>query len=261
MKLYSFFAFLSIVLIAISMTSCGSIRKGVITKKTFAGPSSTLPYQMYYPKTKGDNRIPVIIFLHGSGERGSDNIKQGIHVVPYLTSKEVQSKYPCIVIAPQCPENDTWSPVDRSSWKPKNDAEATEPMKNLFKLVEQIKLDKKVEPNRIYIIGLSMGGFGTYDALSRDPQMFAAAAPICGGSDVSKMINYAHVPLWIFHGAKDPVVPASLSDDAYKAFVAANGYVKYTEYPEGGHDVWENAVREQGFLDWLFSQYKGKEIR
>jgi predicted peptidase len=255
-----YYLFVVVVFGLLILSSCKTIKKGMHSSVYTSGGSS-LPYQLYYTEIKTDNRIPLVIFLHGSGERGNDNKKQSVHVVPYLTSQEVQVNHPCIVLSPQCPEGGTWSPVDRNTWAPKIGADATQPTKDLIALINKLKTKHKIDPNRIYIIGLSMGGFGTFDLLSREPNMFAAAAPICGGADVTAMTKYRSVPLWIFHGDKDEAVPVKLSREAYAAFGKIGGYAKYTEYEGGGHDIWEQAVREPGFIEWLFGEYRGKGIR
>jgi predicted peptidase len=245
----------------ILFSACSTSKKGIVNPKIFKKGTTSLPYQIYLPTEYGKKRVPLIVFLHGSGERGTDNIKQGIHVLPYLTSPDVQKKNPCVVIAPQCPENESWSPVNRENWSPIPDAPATPSMNNLIGLIEDLKKDKNIDPNRIYIIGLSMGGFGTFDIMSRKPLLFAAGVPICGGGDYKLVSDYAHVPIWIFHGDQDPAVPVRLSRSAYGALTDVGCQVKYTEYPGGGHDIWERAVREPGFIDWLFDQYIGKGIR
>ena len=101
-----------------------------------------------------------------------------------------------------------------------------------------------------------MGGFGTLDLISRRPELIAAAIPICGGADLQKVANITNVPLWIFHGAKDDVVPAQFSRDLVETLQKEGGDPKYTEYPDGGHDVWNRAIREPELLPWLFSQQK-----
>lgn len=260
MKTYFVYSILLIGII-VFISSCSGIKRGVSSPKVFKSDNISLPYQIYYPEVYGKQKVPVIVFLHGSGERGNDNKKQSVHVVPYLTSSEVQTKFPCVVIAPQCPENLSWSPVERTSWTPKSGDPATLPSKALIEMVSKIKSDKNIYPTRIYLIGLSMGGFGTFDLLSREPSLFAAGAPICGGADLKVLNKYAQTPMWLFHGAKDPVVPVKLSQEAYQAMQEAGFDVRYTEYPEGDHNIWEEAVRQSGFLEWLFNQYQGKNIR
>jgi predicted peptidase len=249
------------VAIILLLASCGGVKRGVSTTKIFESSATTLPYQVFYPDVYGKQKVPVIVFLHGSGERGNDNVQQLKHVVPYLTSVEVQSKYPCVVISPQCPKNLDWSPLDRTTWTAIAGQPTTAPTQALIELIKKVKSDKNIYDSRIYIIGMSMGGFGAFDILSREPSLFAAGAPICGGADLTVIQKYSQIPIWIFHGAKDTVVPVKKSQEAYEVMQSGGFNVRYTEYPEGGHNIWEQAVREQGFLEWLFDQYRGKSIR
>jgi predicted peptidase len=237
------------------------MKKGMLSPKIYKTADLSLPYQIYYPENYGKSKVPVVVFLHGSGERGVDNVKQLLHVIPYLTSKEIQAKFPCIVIVPQCPESSSWSPVDRKSWQSKSGEAITPSGAAVISLVEKISKNKNIYSSRIYLMGLSMGGFGTYDLLSRRPDLFAAGAPICGGADLAVIHKYSNIPIWIFHGNQDPVVPVKLSKEAYDEMLKMGVNVKYTEYDGAGHDIWEKAIREDGFLDWMFNQYKGKGIR
>ena len=126
-------------------------------------------------------------------------------------------------------------------------------MKVLDKMISLYQIDT----NRIYISGLSMGGFGTFDYLARKPNFFAAAIPICGGGDPEFAKNYKHVPIKIFHGAKDEVVPASLSQEMYQALTDAGAVdVEYIEFPDGNHDVWNDAYAHKGLLEWMYGQNK-----
>ena len=220
---------------------------------------NVLPYNIFYPKnykSAKSEKYPLLIFLHGAGERGEDNIKQLIHIAPKLIQKETRTKYPAVLLFPQCPENDYWAPVKRLEWTFDSGAEATQPMKMLMGLVDKILQDPKIDKKRIYIAGLSMGGFGTFDYLSRRPELFAAAIPICGGADTAVVHNYKNVPLWIFHGAKDPVVSVELSRMVVQKLISAGVEPKYTEYPDGGHDIWNIVFDDPETLRWLFSQKK-----
>ncbi|MCE2788583.1 MAG: dienelactone hydrolase family protein [Saprospiraceae bacterium] len=237
--------------------SCAGHRKGVLEARVHkAAGGQALPYVMYYPPGKQAKPLPVFIWLHGAGERGDDNVSQLIHIVPYLASSIVQEKYPCVVVAPQCPREDYWAPIERNAWKIINGGQCTAPMQGVIDLIEKIKKDPNVDASRIYVGGLSMGGFGTLDLLSRKAEWIAAAVPVCGGADLEKAKRYAEVPLWVFHGAKDPVVPADFSRDLIRELEASGGHPKYTEYPEGGHNVWNDAIRDPGLLPWLFAQKK-----
>lgn len=242
------------------IVSCATVKYKGAQAKIYQNKenNSALPYNIFYPDIyyQKDAKIPLFVWLHGAGERGDDNVSQLIHIVPYLASDIVQSKFPSIIVAPQCPKEQYWAPVKRFEWTIENNGQVTPPMDNVMKLIEQLLKDPKIDKSRVYIGGLSMGGFGTLDLLGRKPQWFAAAVPICGGADLRQTSNYKNVPLWIFHGAKDMVVPVTLSRDLVQMLETYGATPRYTEYPEGGHDVWNQAIREPDLLTWLFSQSK-----
>lgn len=237
------------------LTKCFTGKKLVASAQKFSDSSGfELPYRIYFPKSDEQKKLPVFIWLHGIGERGDDNVKQLIHVVPYLLSDTLQKNFPCIIAAPQCPEDDVWALFEDEDLKFTKTSEPTKPMKAVMEWVAELIKDPRVDPARIYIGGLSMGGYGTLDLISRRPEWFAAAMPVCGGIDVTRAESFRNIPLWIFHGAKDLVVPVKLSRDLVKALEKAGSKPNYTEYPEGGHDVWNAAIREKGLMEWLFSQ-------
>jgi len=250
---------LVILFFVLTCISCATIKPVGLQALTYKDKNGqSLQYNIYYPDEykASDAKIPLLIWLHGAGERGDDNVSQLIHITPYLASDIVQSKYPSIILAPQCPTDEYWAPVKRFEWSIINGGDVTPPLQKVISLVEKLLKDPKVDKNRVYIGGLSMGGFGTLDFLARKPDWFAGAVPICGGADLDKAPNYKNVPLWIFHGAKDTVVPAKLSQDLVKTLEDVGARPKYTEYPDGGHDVWNKAIREPELLPWLFGQRK-----
>ncbi|MCL2494365.1 MAG: prolyl oligopeptidase family serine peptidase [Oscillospiraceae bacterium] len=201
----------------------------------------TLPYRLYLPEGLYNGReSPLVLYLHGTGERGYDNRAQTRKnsVMQTLLSEENLAAYPCIVIAPQCPEDQWWD---------------TQP---LMSLLEDFTAKHPVDPNRIYITGLSMGGYGTWEMLAAYPDYFAAAVPICGGGDPESAALFAHVPVWAFHGGRDSVVKPEQSREMIAALEAAGGNVEYTEYPREGHQSWERAYREEGLFAWMFAQVK-----
>lgn len=234
-------------------------------KKTFLSKSGLeLPYRIllpenYNPKTK----YPLVMFLHGAGERGSDNEAQLVHGSSLFLSK--QSEFPAIVVFPQCRKDSYWSsvkidrnqePQSRFNYDYSSNSE-TEDLSAVIELISDLQKHHKLDKKRVYIMGLSMGGMGTFEALSRHPKLFAAAIPICGGGDTTQVGNFAkQVPLWIFHGADDSVVHADYSRSMVKAIEAAGGKVKYTEYPKVNHNSWDNAFAEPELLSWLFKQKK-----
>jgi predicted peptidase len=215
----------------------------------------TLPYRLmkpdhYDPKMK----YPLVLFLHGAGERGTDNEKQLVHGVPEFAKAENRKKYPCFLIAPQCPAKEGWS--DFMSKKAVASKGPSEPGRLAVELVKAIQKEFSIDPDRLYITGLSMGGFGTWDIICRNPDMFAAAVPICGGGDESQAEKIAKMPIWVFHGAKDPIVKPERSREMVDALKKAGGNPKYTEYPGVAHNSWEKAYKDHEMFKWLFEQKK-----
>jgi predicted peptidase len=213
-----------------------------------------LKYRQLVSDYAPDKRYPLVIFLHGSGERGDDNEAQLKWGVMNFASDEVMKMHPSIIIAPQCPSDSSWANI---SWPKINlEQKPTQPMQLVLELIEQLKTQMPVDTNRIYITGLSMGGFGTFDALMRKPDLFAAAVPVCGGGDSKKAADIAHIPMWIFHGAEDGAVDAALSREMVEALTKAGAYPGYTQYPEAGHFSWIAAYSDPMMMNFLYSQQK-----
>ena len=172
-------------------------QKDVFKEKTHVKGEDTLKYRIMYPENfSEDKQYPVVLFLHGAGERGDDNKKQLVHGSKLFANNTNRGTFPAIVIFPQCPKNSYWSnaEVDRNSHPIKlvfpKDKEATKPMHLVINLMEDVTSKPYVDKNRVYVGGLSMGGMGTFEILSRQPDMFAAAFAICGGGNVNKPKNY-----------------------------------------------------------------------
>jgi len=203
-------------------------------------------------------KYPLVIFLHGSGERGKDNEAQLKWGVMNFATDQNMMLHPALVIAPQCPEKVSWSNFSRE----KNSTEmhlqpaSTRPMELLIGLSHQLIKTMPVDSNRIYITGLSMGGYGTYDAIERYPHLFAAAVPVCGGGDASKAASIAHIPIWIVHGAEDPAVNPLYSLDMLQALTKAGAHPGFTQYPEVGHFSWLGAYSDPMIMEWMFRQRK-----
>lgn len=204
----------------------------------------------YDPKTE----YPLVIFLHGSGERGNDNEAQLKWGVMNFASDHIMKMHPSIVIAPQCPEKTSWANLSYEDMS--LESSPTKTMKLLIELINDAILKMPVDTNRIYITGLSMGGYGTYDAMMRYPDLFAAAVPVCGGGDISKASSIAHIPMWIFHGALDGAVSPELSQNMVKALTEQGANPGYTQYPETGHFSWIAAYSDDMMMEWLYSQRK-----
>lgn len=218
-----------------------------------------LPYRLLKPKkTEKQRRYPLVLFLHGIGERGDDNKAQLKEGVKNFATDENMEKYPCFVAVPQCPHDDLWVAALRDLSKPYFLTEKpTEAMRMVLEIVEALQQDfPLIDPKRIYVTGLSMGGFGTWDAIQRKPDLFAAAVPVCGGGDITKAEGIAHIPVWVFHGAEDHLVHPKWSRDMIEALKKAGGNPKYTEYPDVGHQSWINAYSDPELFEWLFNQKK-----
>ncbi len=233
--------------------------------RVFEHSQGVLPYRVLFPADyEAGKKFPLVLVLHGAGERGSDNEKQLTHGAKLFLREDVRTEYPAIVIFPQCPAGEYWSSVqiDRSKmpYPMEFDYEkfpARWPLVAAMALVEDFKRKEKVDANRVYITGLSMGGMGTFEAVYRYPKMFAAALPICGGGDAlhyGKQIK--KIPFWVFHGDQDGVVDVKQSREMVTRLKELKVNVKYTEYPGVNHNSWDNAFAEPEYLSWMFSWKK-----
>ncbi len=222
------------------------------------GKGDTLNYRLLNPDSDSLRKYPLIIFLHGSGERGNDNEAQLKWGVMNFANDQNMIKYPAIVIAPQCPEKMEWANFsnNRNSREKLLQPSPSKPMELLIALIQQVITKLPVDTNRIYITGLSMGGHGTYDAIERYPDLFAAAIPVCGYGDVTKAPLIAHIPIWIFAGAEDAAVNPLYSLDMVEALTKAGAHPGFTLYPEVGHFSWLGAYSDPLMMAWLFRQHK-----
>ncbi len=246
--------FLSFVLTAAEVYSQAELFE---SKVFLTADGDSLLYRVMYPaEMEPGTEYPLVLFLHGAGERGNDNNAQLKWGVLKFAEEEFRSKHPAIVIAPQAPENEYWAnPV----WRDEGSAlleEPTRPLAAVYELLNAYLEEQPIDENRIYVTGLSMGGFGTWDLIVRYPGLFAAAVPICAGGDVSKAPLIKDVPIWAFHGAKDEVVAPHYSRDMIAAIREAGGLPGYTEYPDVAHDSWIPAYNDSYMLEWLFSQVR-----
>lgn len=211
--------------------------------------------QDYDPQQK----YPLVLFLHGAGERGDDNQAQLKHVVRIFVSEENRGKYACFVLAPQCPAGEKWVDVNWGAAKHTQPAEPAAAMDLALRLIERLMAQYAIDRQRVYVMGLSMGGYGTWDAIARRPDLFAAAVPMCGGGDEHSAKRIASLPIWNFHGAQDLAVPVSRSRNMIAALREAGAAPRYTEYPDCGHNCWDRAVAEPELLPWLFAQRRQEQ--
>ena len=228
-------------------------------KLLYINENDTLPYRLLKPESSGTQKLPLVIFLHGAGERGIDNEAQIKHIAAVFGNRDNRKNYPCYVLAPQCPENLWWAAHDRNGNKQAIRANPTRPMELVIKLIAEMEKFSAVDPTRIYVTGLSMGGYGTWDLLARFPNRFAAAVPVCGGGVPETAAAFSHVPIWAFHGALDRVVPPRQSRMMVTALQDAGGSPGYTEYPDTGHDSWTLAYADPYLLPWMFGKQLGKK--
>lgn len=232
----------------------------LFSHEKFIHRGDTLNYRMLLPENfDASQKYPVVVFLHGAGERGNDNEAQLVHGSKLFLEPANRKNFPAIVIFPQCPKDSYWAnvkfkdPVSGSRFDFQEGGEPTRPMKLIQKLLKEVRSKRYADKNRFYVAGLSMGGMGTYEILRRQPKFFAAAIAICGGDNVSNVAKYKKVPLWVFHGAKDNVVLPIESERVVNERAKLGYPAKFTLYPEANHNSWDPAFAEPEFLNWLFS--------
>ncbi|MGE5608986.1 MAG: prolyl oligopeptidase family serine peptidase [Bacillota bacterium] len=201
-----------------------------------------LDYLLYLPEAYDKDsakKWPLILFLHGAGERGSDVNKVKVHGVPKIV--EGKKDFPFIVVSPQCPEDRWWEPFELNA------------------LLDEIMASYRVDADRVYLTGLSMGGFGTWDLAMRSPGRFAAIAPICGGGNPVMAFRIKDIPAWVFHGEADPVVPLQRSVEMVEALKKVKADVKFTTYPGVGHDSWTQTYENPELYTWFLSHRRGEK--
>lgn len=234
-------------------------------KDVFVFGNDTLNYRILKPLDYDPNKqYPLHLVLHGSGERGNDNVSQLIHGGKLFLKKENREEYKSWVIFPQCSKNDRWPSITSDQWDKTFKNKTIKPNKSLglvLKLMDRFIEKKQVDKQRIYLSGLSMGGMGTFEMLYRRPEMFAAATPICGNGITQLAESYAtKVPVWIFHGSDDKVVSPKHSLNMAKAIIEAGGSPKMTLYENVSHGSWNNAFEEKDFLKWIHSKSKNNNL-
>ena len=238
----------TLVFLTITVTGCKTMHTPETAQLTPATFNTTLcrevslDYLLYLPAAYNDSEQdwPLVLFLHGAGERGSDLEKLKLHGPPKLIAEGKQ--FPFILAAPQCPQDGWW----------------TAKAEDLAALVDFLIQTYRVDASRVYVTGLSMGGFGMWSLITQYPDKFAAAVPICGGGDdVMARFRLRSMPVWVFHGAKDPLVPLQKSEVMVNALrQAGNPNVKFTVYPDAGHDSWTETYNNPEVYQWLLSHQR-----
>ena len=228
--------------------------------RLFPGPID-LPYRLHLPPgLSAKSTWPLIVFLHGAGERGHDNESQLRYGVSRFVSPAADNPG-ALVMVPQCPLVDpegremSWLGPWETRFQPV--ASQSQILISVMQVVDVLATEYPVDMDRLYIAGISMGAFAIWYLLSSLPDIFAGAIAVCGGGQPEFASKIKHVPIWAFHGARDNVVPVRWSRDIIQALRADGGTPRYTEYPDVGHDAWTPAFAEADLLQWLFQQRRG----
>lgn len=223
------------------------------------GNGQKLPYRLLKPeKIEPGKTYPLVLFLHGGGERGNDN---DLHL--YIGGKdfsepEFQKKHPCFVLFPQCPSDSSWTTSGSTSSNEATAGKPLDPLELSMALVGDLTAQLPIDKDRIYATGVCMGGVGVWTALERRPDFFAAAIPICSRGEPTQAAKLKNIPLWAFHGDKDPVVPVEDTQRMIAAIIKAGGKPKMTIYPGVNHNSWSATYSNPEVMAWLFAQKKSR---
>jgi predicted peptidase len=265
----SFCKVLFLTTFCISVLMSDAQDKSFFEKQLFILGEDTLPCRILTPQdfTAG-KKYPLVIFLHGAGERGNDNEAQLTWGADLFLDSANRANFPAIVVFPQCPKNQRWSDYTKKINDEKaelpvwTEGEMTRPLQLVSAFIDTLLNSGSIDKKRVYLGGLSMGGYGSFELLWRKPNIFAAAIPICGGGNPAMIAGYRNdLPLWIFHGDKDNVIPVANSRMIFNLLKDKNKKIKYTEYPGVGHDSWKNAFMEKDLFPWLFAQRLPSKLR
>ncbi|MEX0702590.1 MAG: prolyl oligopeptidase family serine peptidase [Planctomycetales bacterium] len=199
----------------------------------------TIHYLLFLPKdyenSEKERKWPLMLFLHGAGERGDGNLELvKVHGPPKIV--ETKPDFPFLLVSPQCPEGEGWDAA------------------TLQALLDHVESQFPVDRDRVCVTGLSMGGYGTWALLAAQPRRFAAAVPICGGGNVADAEKLKEVPVRVYHGDQDRAVPVARSREMVEALKQAGGKVEYTEYQNIGHDSWTQTYADEKLYEWLLKQ-------
>ncbi len=234
------------VLMAVTPPAPAQPTRGFQDRVSKGPDGQEVKYALFVPHGySADKPPPVILFLHGAGETGTDGKRQTqVGLGPVVRGRE--KTFPFLVVFPQAQRREqnlvqTW-------WPGKKEGDRA------LAILAEVQKEYKTDPQRVYLTGISMGGFGTWALAQKYPDRWAAIAPVCGGGDPSQAGRIKDLPCWCFHGADDPVVPAQLSRSMVEALQKAGGHPKYTEYPGVQHESWKPAYATDELYDWLLKQ-------
>ena len=218
---------------------------------------TTLPYRLYVPEDYDPKKTyPLLVVLHGAGERGTDNEAQLKHALLQMFNVQNSPARDAIVLAPQCPAGQQWvdTPWANGNYSTAKVKESNE-LAGVMEIIDELWYEYTIDDNRIYAMGLSMGGFGTWDLLSRHSDVFAAGIPICGGGDPEMAEILVDVPIYTFHGSADTSVPVAGTREMAEALENAGSVVyTYEEFEGQGHGIWNDVASRADVINWLFEQ-------
>lgn len=241
-----------------ALAQAPSVNDNYMREEFLSNNNCKLPYRQLSPeRIEKGRKYPLIVFLHGSGERGSDNEKQLLHGGAVFSNPATAFKFPAYVIFPQCKAKAWTGNINPREFMPGSNVPDESPTESaIMELIDNLVANNPIDESRIYIMGISMGGIATYDLACRHPETFAAAVPICGAVNPDRLQNAKDVNFLIFHGEADEEVPSICDREAYKALAQAGAEVDYIEFAGMGHDCWNAAFNYPSLLQWLFSQEK-----
>lgn len=233
-------------------------------RKFYIKNNDTLPYRLLLPQDYDSTKqYPLVFFLHGRGESGTDNNKQLTHGAKLFVDAVNRSRFPAIVVFPQCPATSYWSNVHittdstgKRHFHFQKGGAPTLAMRLANELLHYVLETYPIKEDQVYAGGLSMGGMGTFEIVRRNPKLFAAAIAICGGAHPATAKKLKRTHWWIFHGGKDDIVDPAFSETMVKALKGKGADVQFTLYPQANHNSWDSAFTEPNLLPWLFSRYK-----
>jgi predicted peptidase len=245
--------FILILIVPSLLAAAGSYEAGMYISDT----GQILKYRIHLPEDlTGETSYPLLLFFHGVGQRGSDNILQLAGSPMDILRITGNIKEPAFIIVPQCPLGVQWVDTPKDSPFHIMDPVPTDPMKLTIELLREISEKYPVDSKRIYAVGFSMGGFAVWDIMQRLPSTFAAAIPVSGGGDENLADELIDIPIWAFHGSSDRVVSPARSRNMINAIFTEGGSPVYTEYKSVGHNVWFRVFSNIKIIQWLFDQEK-----
>jgi predicted peptidase len=217
------------------------------------------PYRLLIPTAyDASQKYPVIMFFHGAGERGDDNLLQ-LRSIGFMASAQNRAKFPCFVVALQCPRDQQWVNMKWGDLSGVRPIEPSDMMKRYLKVLDSVTGEYSIDPQRLYLMGVSMGGYAVWDCITRFPTRFAGAVAAAGGGDESTVTaDVAKVPIWAFHSTDDHIVPFVRTQHMVEAMTKAGGNPHFTVYQGLGHVCWGKAFADPELLPWLFAQRLGQ---